>query len=99
MTQNLHLNAKLHKLPQCPECSAPASEPCVGERGQLRDPHNIRARLAAGEVVIKERKAKKPPRQLERAQAARESLMRAVDNAVDQVRRTWGINTAARSKR
>lgn len=85
---NHRLNAKLHRLPQCPECGAPASEPCVTDAGAVRSPHNIRVKLAVGEVTIKQRKP--PPRAgLNQVQAKvlRKGLKRALDRAIDNVQR------------
>lgn len=90
---NHRVNAKVHRLPQCLECGAPALEPCVTERGALREPHKVRSMVAAGEIRIVPRKPKAP-----NVGALRKGLLRAVDNAVDDVRRNWGVSNK-RSKR
>lgn len=96
MTQNHTLNARLHKLPACPECGAAPSTPCADERGRLREPHNVRQKMADGELVVRPKKKKAPT--AKRVADVRKTLMRAVDNAVDDVRRFWGISNKATRK-
>jgi hypothetical protein len=49
---NHRVNARLHKLPPCPECNAFESNPCVTATGMVRGPHRIRERIADGDVVL-----------------------------------------------
>lgn len=48
------VNAKINKLPECPECGAAALVPCVTFRGggQVREPHHVREQLARGELFV-----------------------------------------------
>ncbi len=46
------VNARIRKLPECPECSAPKLSPCLTESGVLREPHRVRERIVAGEIVV-----------------------------------------------
>lgn len=48
---NHALNAKLHRLPECPECDALALLPCT-EHNRPREPHRVRLRIAAGDLFI-----------------------------------------------
>lgn len=57
---NHRFNARLAKLPACPECNAFELCPCVTSSGSVRAPHRVRERMAAGEIfVISERVAKR----------------------------------------
>lgn len=51
---NHRLNARVNRLPECPECKALALAPCTTTIGGsvVREPHNIRLQVARGEVAI-----------------------------------------------
>ncbi len=51
---NHRFNAKLHKLPWCPECDAKPSEPCstVGHKNSVREPHVVRELIVSGELFV-----------------------------------------------
>lgn len=56
---NHALNARLHKLPVCPECGAAESRPChVDGSSTSREPHRSRLRIAEGELLYDERVAR-----------------------------------------
>jgi hypothetical protein len=52
---NHTLNAKIHRYAWCPECDAEESKPCTSPGGFVREPHRVRLRLAAGEIVLLKR--------------------------------------------
>lgn len=93
--ENYWLNAKIHHLPACPECDAEREQPCVTERGAVRSPHNVRVKIAAGEITVKATKKKDARAGLNQVEVRvlRKGLKRAVDKAVERVRGNWGIKT------
>lgn len=53
---NNAVNARVHKLPFCPECFAKRLKPCTNPNGTTRDPHNVRELVALGLVTVKRSK-------------------------------------------
>lgn len=49
---NHTINARVHRLPFCPECFAKRCDPCL-EHGRVRAPHRVRQLVADGLVVVK----------------------------------------------
>lgn len=59
MSVNWAVSARLHALPACPECDAQRAMPCITRRGDAREPHRVRERIATGELfVVSERQAR-----------------------------------------
>lgn len=53
---NNALNARVHKLPFCPECLAKRLKPCVNPNGTTRAPHRVRQFVVDGLVIVKRSK-------------------------------------------
>jgi len=51
-TPNHLLNARVRKLPECPECEAAFCAPCTTSSGQHREPHRSRERIAFGDLIV-----------------------------------------------
>lgn len=49
---NHKVNARVRKLPPCPECDARRSEPCVTESKAMREPHRSREKVVSGELLV-----------------------------------------------
>lgn len=97
------MNAKLNKLPACPECGVDALKPCVTFRGgsQVREPHHVREQVARGEVFVISEDAARKAHQLrairELAATIQRPATRALEQQVADLKRSWGL--AARSRR
>lgn len=97
MAQNHNFNARLHKLPSCPECGAAPNTACVVIPGgsQWREPHNIRQRVAAGDAVVIDANAARAARKLravrELAAVIQRKPVEDVLRDVAALKRAWGI--------
>lgn len=47
------VNARVHKLPFCPECFSARCKPCTNQNGTNRAPHRVRLLVVDGLVVVK----------------------------------------------
>lgn len=50
---NHELNARIHRLPFCPECLAKKRTACTNPNGTRREPHRVRLLVVEGIVVVK----------------------------------------------
>lgn len=52
VAMNHQFNARLHKLPPCPECNAFESCACTNPNGFVRGPHAVRIKIKEGDLVV-----------------------------------------------